>query len=104
MTATTELVVPRSMPMIFPILISSLLCCVQKVFSPIPLLKFSVLLSSFLASALAQPKELLVAAASDLIVIQRPISETWKAQSDLLLRFTFGASGLLASQIASGAP
>ena len=50
------------------------------------------------------PKELLVAAASDLIVIQGPLSETWKSQSDLPLRFTFGASGLLARQIASGAP
>src|SRR3989442_10023678 len=106
MTATTELVVPRSIPMILPIQISSLLCCVQRVFSPTPLSKFSVLLSSFFAVlGLAQtPKELLVAAASDLIVIQGPLSETWKSQSDLPLRFTFGASGLLARQIASGAP
>jgi len=63
-------------------------------------------LSSFFATVLAQPpsKELLVAAASDLIVVQGPLSETWKAQSDFSLRFTFGASGLLARQIASGAP
>src|SRR2546425_5480149 len=90
MTATTELVVPRSIPMILPIQISSLLRCVQKVFSPIPLSKFSVLLSSFFASAMAQPQppELLIAAASDLIAVQQPLSDLWKAQSDYRLRFT----------------
>src|SRR5262245_7730677 len=105
MTATTELVVPRSIPMILPIQISSLLRCVQEQFSPISLSKFSLLLSSFFALAFAQsPKELLIAAASDLIVIERPMSEAWNAQSDLRLRFTYGASGMLARQIASGAP
>src|SRR5439155_3297541 len=50
------------------------------------------------------PKELHIAAASDLIAIQRPLSDVWAAQSDFRLRFTFGASGMLARQIASGAP
>src|SRR5713101_6351593 len=109
MTATTELVVPRSIPMILPIQISSLLCCVRKLFSPVPLSKFSVLLSSFIAAGMAQtpshpPQELLIAAASDLIAVQRPLEDAWLQQSDLRLRFTFGASGMLAQQIAAGAP
>src|SRR5260370_29703777 len=109
MTATTEFVVPRSIPMILPIQISSLLQCVQKLFSPVPLSKFSLLLSSFIAVALAQtsapsPKELLIAAAADLIAVQRPLEDAWLQQSDLRLRFTFGASGMLAQQIAAGAP
>jgi len=51
-----------------------------------------------------QPKELLIAAASDLIAIQRPLEDAWLQQSDLKLRFTYAASGMLAKQIASGAP
>src|SRR5262249_13455273 len=105
MTATTEFVVPRSMPMILPIQISSSLRCFQTLFSPLPLLKFSALLSSFFAVGLAQPpQELLIAAASDLIAVQAPLSNAWNALSDHRLRFTFGASGMLAQQVASGAP
>src|SRR6266478_4032454 len=101
MTATTELVVPRSIPMILAIQISSLLLCVQKGFSPIPLSKFSLLLSSFFAVALAQtapapPKELLIAAAADLVAVQKPLEDAWLQQSDLRLRFTYAASGMLA--------
>jgi molybdate transport system substrate-binding protein len=95
--------------MILPIQISSLLRCSQTLFSPIPLLKLSALLSSFFAIALAQPPkqppaELLIAAASDLIAVQAPLSDAWAALSDHRLRFTSGASGMLAQQIASGAP
>src|SRR2546427_10583941 len=104
MTATTELVVPKSIPMILPIQISSSLRF-QTLFSPLPLLKFSALLSSFIAVGLAQPsKELLIAAASDLIAVQGPLSDGWTALSDYRLRFTFGASGMLARQVSSGAP
>jgi len=54
---------------------------------------------------LAQPpQELLIAAASDLIAVQAPLSNAWNALSDHRLRFTFGASGMLAQQVASGAP
>jgi len=64
-----------------------------------------VLLSSFFAVAFAQPpQELLIAAASDLIAVQGPLSEAWKALSDHRLQFTFGATGMLARQVASGAP
>src|SRR5262245_54880825 len=105
MTATTEFVVPKSIPMILPIQISSsLLRCLQLLFSPIPLLKFSVLLSSFFQPAFAQPPELLIAAASDLVAVQGPLSDAWMALSDHRLRFTFGASGMLARQVDSGAP
>jgi molybdate transport system substrate-binding protein len=62
-------------------------------------------LSSFIAIALAQPaKELLIAAASDMIAVQAPLSDAWTALSDYRLRFTFGATGMLARQVASGAP
>jgi molybdate transport system substrate-binding protein len=91
--------------MILPIPISSSLRCLQLLFSPIPLLKFSVLLSSFFVLAFAQPpKELLIAAASDLVAVQGPLSDGWTALSDYRLRFTFGASGMLARQVDSGAP
>src|SRR5713101_4337906 len=105
MTATTELVVPRSIPMILPIQISSLLRSVLRVFSPIPLSKLSVLLSSFFSVAFAQPSHtLLVAVASDLIDIQAPLAQTYTDQNGVRLLFTFGPSGQLAHQIANGAP
>ena len=50
------------------------------------------------------PKELLIAAASDMSAVQAPLSDAWTALSDYRLRFTFGASGMLAQQVASGAP
>jgi molybdate transport system substrate-binding protein len=63
------------------------------------------LLSSFIVAASAQPpKELLIAAASDLVSVQQPLSDAWTALSDLRLKFTFGASGMLARQIGAGAP
>src|ERR1051325_8269077 len=104
-TATTELVVPRSIPMILPMLISSLRCSCLKLFSPIPLLKFSVLLSSFFLVAWAQSSApVLVAAASDLSDIQEVLDKAFAAQTGMRVRFTFGASGNLAQQIANGAP
>ena len=64
-----------------------------------------MLLSSFFAVAFAQPqKELLIAAASDLIAVQGPLTQAWTALSDHRLKFTFGASGMLAQQVAAGAP
>jgi molybdate transport system substrate-binding protein len=92
--------------MILPILFSSSLRYFRTRFSPIPLLKFSVLLSSFLTPVNAEPpnKELLIAAASDLIAVQGPIVQAWAALSDLKPRFTFGASGMLAQQVSNGAP
>src|SRR5207249_4862833 len=101
MTATTELVVPRSIPMILPIQISSLARSVQNFFSPLSLSKFSLLLSSFLVAAFPAPvPDLTVAAASDLIDLQGPLAQAFGSR----VRFTFGASGALARQIASGAP
>lgn len=55
--------------------------------------------------AFAQPSpQLLIAAASDLSVIQGPLAQAFAAKSGARVRFTFGASGGLARQIASGAP
>ncbi|MBI1787879.1 MAG: molybdate ABC transporter substrate-binding protein [Acidobacteria bacterium] len=50
------------------------------------------------------PKTLLVAAASDLAVVQQPLAEALRRNSGYLLQFTYGSSGMLASQIAQGAP
>ena len=69
-------------------------------FSLSPLSKFSVLLSSLLVLAPGAPlytQNLLVAAASDLAPLQEPLRQQ-------NVRFTFGASGMLAKQIENGAP
>ena len=47
---------------------------------------------------------MLVAAASDLIEIQGALAQGFEAQSGAKVRFTFGASGNLAQQVANGAP
>ncbi len=47
---------------------------------------------------------MLVAAASDLTDLQGPLAKAFEAQSGLKVRFTFGASGNLAQQVANGAP
>ena len=55
--------------------------------------------------AIAQPPTgLTVASASDLIDIQGLLTQAFAAKTGVRLRFTFGASGGLARQIASGAP
>ena len=60
-----------------------------------------MLLSSFSLAASAQPPpRLLVAAASDLIALQGPLTSSFGHD----LHFTFAASGSLARQISSGAP
>jgi molybdate transport system substrate-binding protein len=64
-----------------------------------------LLLSSLLVPIFAQEKPaLLVAAASDLISVQDALVKAFDKQSGLQIRFTFGSSGALARQIASGAP
>jgi len=72
--------------------------------NPLPLSKFSVLLSSlFLAASLnAQPKELLIAAASDLAPLESQLAKLFTKQAPV--RFVYGSSGQLSSQIANGAP
>jgi molybdate transport system substrate-binding protein len=57
-----------------------------------------------LSAAFAQAPVLTVAAASDLIDIKGSLTEAFAAKPGARLRFTFGASGALARQIASGAP
>jgi molybdate transport system substrate-binding protein len=80
-------------------------------FSLRPLSKFSVSLSSLvlallstLPQASAQPKTLLVAAASDLSGLQAFLYQSFKDETGYQVRFTFTSSGLLAQQIANGAP
>jgi molybdate transport system substrate-binding protein len=91
--------------MILPMQFSSLPRFFQNLFSLVSLSKFSVVLSSFITVAFAQSApQLTVAAASDLIDVQGSLTQAFAAKSGVRLRFTFGASGGLARQIASGAP
>lgn len=66
------------------------------------LCKLSLLLSSLSAFLLAQPPELLIAAASDLSNLQAPLEQAFGAHAKLT--FTFGSSGMLSRQIENGAP
>jgi molybdate transport system substrate-binding protein len=78
------------------------------------LLNLSALLSSliagffvsFLYPALAQSdgRDLLVAGASDLAAIQAPLADGFRKAGGGRVRFTLGSSGMLARQIAQGAP
>lgn len=56
----------------------------------------------FLQVATAQ--EVIVAAAADLSPLQQALSDAFRAESGLTLRFSFGSSGMLARQIENGAP
>lgn len=47
---------------------------------------------------------LLIAAASDLAPLEKPLQRGFHRQTGIGLRFSFGSSGMLAKQIANGAP
>ena len=53
-------------------------------------------------AAVAQP--LLIAAASDLAPLEKPLSQALEKASGVSVRFVFGSSGMLAAQIRNGAP
>jgi molybdate transport system substrate-binding protein len=80
--------------------------------SPSTLLNFSVLLSSSIVWALLGSlvlcsqahSEIMVAAASDLMPLQQPLSQGFQKVTGTSVKFTFGASGMLARQIENGAP
>ena len=111
MTATTELVVPKSMPIIFAMLFENLptravavrlrkvrpMRFAARFVSTVILLNFSVLLSS--AAGPPSP-QILVAAAADLHPLQTALTKS----SPIQVVFTFAASGTLAQQIRHGAP
>jgi molybdate transport system substrate-binding protein len=106
------LVVPKSMPIIFPIFSKTSLaycrvraarkgfpmCSAARLISTLLLLNVSALLSS--VSAQTKPG-ILVAAAASLQPLQ---NQLLKSFSDGPLTFTYGASGSLAQQIRNGAP
>jgi molybdate transport system substrate-binding protein len=65
------------------------------------------LFTVFAAATLSQSlfaAELLVAAASDLVRFEAPLSRAFQAKTGQSVRFVFGSSGLLARQIENGAP
>ncbi|MBI4875114.1 MAG: molybdate ABC transporter substrate-binding protein [Acidobacteria bacterium] len=64
----------------------------------------SCLLTFFLSSSVALAAELLVAAASDVAPLEKPLSEGFQRATGQRLRFVFGSSGMLARQIENGAP
>ncbi|MBM3815214.1 MAG: molybdate ABC transporter substrate-binding protein [Acidimicrobiia bacterium] len=70
------------------------------------LLNFSLLLSSFFSPAIlpAQPRTLLVAAASDLGPLEKQLSNSYETTYKRKTRFVLGSSGQLAAQIRQGAP
>jgi molybdate transport system substrate-binding protein len=57
-----------------------------------------------LANAQGDPPILLVAAASDLNPLQESLIKAFREKTGYLIRFTMGSSGMLAQQIAHGAP
>ena len=66
-----------------------------------------ILFAFFAAATLAHPlpaAELLVAAASDLVRFETPLSRAYQAKTGQPVRFVFGSSGLLTRQIENGAP
>ncbi len=66
---------------------------------------FSLVLSSFLLPILgAEPNTLLIAAASDLLPLQQPLSQAIRQATGIEVQFTFAGSGVLARQIENGAP
>ena len=95
MTATTELVVPKSIPMILAIVTKT------SWVSTILLLNFSVLLSS---AAAAPRNSILVAAAADLQPLETELAQAFTRATGTGVQFTFGSSGNLAQQIEHGAP
>ncbi len=97
MTATTEFVVPKSIPMILPMVN----VMTSRRLSLFPLLTFSLLLSTFQSALFGQKPELLIAAASDLAGLAEPLQAAFPQAN---LKFSFGSSGMLAQQIEAGAP
>jgi molybdate transport system substrate-binding protein len=64
----------------------------------------ALLLTSLFSYPSASAATLTVAAAADLIQLERPLADAFHTQSGATLRFSFGASGILAQQIENGAP
>jgi molybdate transport system substrate-binding protein len=77
-------------------------------------LNISVLLSTilmrrllpilFLVVQAVQAQELIIAAAADLAPLEKKITEVFLKDTGLRVRFSLGSSGMLARQIANGAP
>ncbi len=83
----------------------------EPILSTIPLLLFSVILSSSLpalflspASAYGADPELLIATAADLSSVQEPLSTAFRSATGCQTRIILGSSGMLAQQIRQGAP
>lgn len=70
--------------------------------------KFSVVLSRILCLLAlivpARAAEIVVAAASDLTALEQALAAAYKTDTRDTVRFAFGSSGMLARQIANGAP
>jgi molybdate transport system substrate-binding protein len=49
-------------------------------------------------------QEVLVAAAADLAPLQKPLAEAFIKESGIRIRFSLGSSGMMARQVANGAP
>jgi molybdate transport system substrate-binding protein len=62
------------------------------------------LLACLLLPPNASPQALLVAAASDLAPLEKPLRAGFSRHTGLDVNFSFGSSGMLARQIANGAP
>jgi molybdate transport system substrate-binding protein len=94
-TATTEFVVPKSIPIIFAMLRKSS-CLLVSAQSYYVILVF--LCQGFMSVAFGC--SLLVAAASDLSPLEKPLASSIP---QCTIRFTFGSSGMIAEQIRHGA-
>src|SRR5215217_7418567 len=91
MTATTEFVVPRSIPIIFAMLRKS--SCLQTYYRILVFLCQGCMSACFGCT-------LIVAAASDLAPLEKSLAS---GVPGCALRYTFGSSGMLAQQIRHGA-
>src|SRR6187401_2950466 len=91
MTATTEFVVPRSIPIIFAMLRKS--SCLQTYYRILVFLCQGCVSASFGCT-------LIVAAASDLAPLEQPLSASVPGCT---IRYSFGSSGMLSQQIRHGA-
>src|SRR6266536_2897020 len=105
MTATTELVVPRSIPMILLMLLRSPYedRYVSVRFLSV-LLHYAILVCCCQVLSSAANCELLIAAASDLATLETPLKSGSERLTNCDVRFTFGSSGSLSQQIRNGAP
>src|SRR5581483_4097780 len=115
MTATTELVVPKSMPIIFAISSQtsqklfriraawrgSTMLFAARLVSTVLLLNLSALLSS---PAERPTQEILIGAAADLQPLENSLQTEFLKSTGSKAVFTFAASGSLAQQIRNGAP